>query len=341
MSNPFKPARIAIALMLLMLACWNNTAFATSRQLEQGPVAGQGVVDLVTLTVTSACGSVNIKLKKNVVLTTPFTVVFPRGKTIQLKAVDPLVPQCDGLTVVTPFKQFLVNQTKMPEGERSVALTLEQDTAVLVQYGTSAVTPVTLSLGSNCFTGANILITETTIGGQSGMLRTHFDAQFPPGRSLRLEAPVSLPACSDLGVVLHFANWSAGGKAYPQNQTAIDLTLAGFTSAYAHYTGVVPTLRINTYHLLHKGIPANYIRVGEEFNEFTLVLTGESFPPGVTVFVINAQAEQAEILGRSNATDIEIRLPPRLAAAPGFTIVRMTSPDSRFSNSVPIEIRRE
>ena len=57
-----------------------------------------------------------------------------------------------------------------------------------------------------------------------------------------------------------------GGKAYPQNQTAIDLTLTGFTSAYASYAGVfLPALRINSYQLFHNGVPANYIRVGEDF----------------------------------------------------------------------------
>jgi hypothetical protein len=336
-AHSHEPARIGIALMALLLACCSHTAFATSK----ARVVRRAADELVTLTVTSSCGSASIKVKKHVVLTTPFNVTFPRGKTIQLKALDASVPQCGGLTVVSPFKQFIVNQTVMPEGERSITLTLDQDTAVLVQYGTLVSTPVTLSVLSNCTAGANILVTETTIGGQSGTLRTHFDGQFMQGQPLRLEAPASLAACLQLGVVLYFVNWSAGGKAYPQNQTAIDLTLTGFTSAYAHYTGVFPTLRINSYQLLHNGVQANYVRVGEDFNEFTLLLTGEPFPPEVNVFVIGGQAEQAEILSRASPTEIEIRLPPRRAVAPGFSFVRVTSPDSRFSNSVPIEIRRE
>ena len=334
---PFKPARIYIVLMALLLTCWSHAAVATSGARVLRREAGE----LVTLTVTSGCGSASIKVKKNVVLTTPFNVTFPRGKTIQLKAQDASVPQCGGLTIVSPFKQFIVNQTAMAEGQRSITLTLDQDTAVLVQYGTLVSTPFTLSVSANCPTGANILVIETTIGGQSGALRTHFDAHFLPGQSLRLEAPSSLPACSDLGVVLYFANWSAGGKVYPQNQMAIDLAPTEFTSAYAHYGGGFPTLRINSYQLLLNGVQRSYVRVGEDLNEFTFLLTGEPFPPGINVFVIGEQAEQAEILRRASPAEIEIRLPPRRADTPGFRLVRVTSFDSRFSNAVPIEIRRE
>jgi len=71
------------------------------------------------------------------------------------------------------------------------------------------------------------------------------------------------------------------------------------------------------------------------------LLTGEPLPPAVDVFVIAEQEEQAEILSRASPTEIEIRLPPRRANAPGFILVRVTSPDSRFSNSVSVEIRRE
>ena len=72
-----------------------------------------------------------------------------------------------------------------------------------------------------------------------------------------------------------------------------------------------------------------------------LLLTGEPFSPENSVFVIGGKAEQAEILSRPSPTEIEIRLPARIADATGFSRVRVTSPDSRFSNSVPIEIRRE
>lgn len=83
----------------------------------------------------------------------------------------------------------------------------------------------------------------------------------------------------------------------------------------------------------------NYVRIGEDFNEFTLLLTSEPFPSEVNVFAIGEKAEQAEILTRASPTEIQIRLPTGRADAPGFSLV--TSPDSRFSNSVPIEIRRE
>lgn len=85
-----KPRRIGIALMALLLACCSHTVFATSKPR----VVRQGADEQVTLTVTSTCGPVSVKVKKNTFLTTPFSRTFPRGKTIQLKALDTSVPQC-------------------------------------------------------------------------------------------------------------------------------------------------------------------------------------------------------------------------------------------------------
>ena len=334
MFTPTKRARMVLIALLLPSCTYPAFAAAGPRGVRQT------ADEQVNLTVTSTCGSARIRVKKNRVLTTPFTVTFNRGKTITLKALDTSLPQCGALSIVSPFNRFVANQAVMDEGRRAMTLTLDRDTAVLAQYGPATTTPVTLSLSANCPRGANILMTETAIGGQSGFLRTHFDAHFLPGQSLRLEAPHLLAACSDLGNVLSFVNWSAAGKAYPQDQTAIDLTLTGFTSAYAHYTGVFPTLRVNSYQLLHNGVPADYVRVGEDFSEFTFRLSGEPFPAEITVFAIG---RQAEILSRASATEIEIRLPAGIADAPGFSSVRVVASDSssRFANAVPIEIRRE
>src|SRR5882672_5375069 len=71
----FNRAGIGIALMALLLACCSDTAFATSR----ARVVRQGPDEQVTLTVTSGCGSASVKVKKHFVLTTPFSVNFPRG----------------------------------------------------------------------------------------------------------------------------------------------------------------------------------------------------------------------------------------------------------------------
>ena len=338
MSTAAKRARMNLVLITLLLPYCTYPAFAAS-----GPrVVRQTVDEQANLTVTSTCGSARIRVKKNRVLTTPFTVTFNRGKTIKLKALDTSLPQCGPLSVISPFNRFVANWVVMDQGRRTITLMLDRDTAVLVQYGPTITTPVTLSLSASCLRGANILMTETAIGGQSGFLRTHFDAHFLPGQSLRLEAPRLLGACSDLGNVLSFVNWSAAGKAYPQDQTAIDLTLTGFTSAYAHYTGVFPTLRVNSYQLFHNGVPADYVRVGEDFSEFTFILSGEPFPAEITVF---ANGIQAEILSRASATEIEIRLPAHIADAPGFSFVRVVSSasdsSSRFTNAVPIEIRSE
>jgi hypothetical protein len=320
--------------MALLLAGFSSTLFAACR----AKVVRQASDDLVTVTVTSTCGATNVKVSKRGVLTTPFSVTFPRGKTIKLKALGGSLTQCGAAGTVSLFGRFVVNQTAMPEAQKKITLTLDQDTAVQVQYGTEVNTPLTLSVSANCPKGANIQVSENVSSGQSGTLRTHFDAHFLPEQSLRLEAPATLPACSDLGVVLYFVNWSAGGKVYPADQTTIDLPLNRFTSAYASYTGVFPTLRIDSYQLRRNGEPVDYVRVGENFNEFTLLLRGEPLPPEVTV---SANGEQAEILSRASPTEIEVRLAAHRADAPGFSFVRVTSPDFRFSNAVPIEIRRQ
>jgi hypothetical protein len=147
-----------------------------------------------------------------------------------------------------------------------------------------------------------------------------------------------LAACSDTADVLSFVNWSAGGRAFPQNQTAIDLTLTGFTSAYAHYTGVFPTFRVNSYQLMHSGLPALYVRLGDDFSDYTLLLGGDPFPMDVSVI---ANGGQAEILSRDSPTEIEIRLPGHKASATGFVFARVFTSESRFSNAVPIEIRKD
>ena len=334
MSTPMKHARIHIMLITLLLACCGNPASGASA----AGVVRQATNEQVNLTVTSTCAAARVRVKRNRVLTTPFTVTFPRGKTIQLKALEISLPQCGTLSVVSPFNRFVVNGVVMDEGQRAITLTLDYDSAVLLQYGATTSAPVTLSLSTSCPPGANIFVTESTNGGQSGTLRTHFDAHFLQGQSLKLEAPALLAACFVTGNVVSFVNWSAAGKAYPRDQTAIELTLTGFTSAYAHYTGVFPTFRVNSYQLLHNGVAADYVRVGEDFGEFTFFMSGEPFPAEITVFAID---RQAEILSRPSATEIEIRLPSRKADAPGFSAVRVFASESRFSNAVPIEIRRE
>lgn len=333
MFMPVELARIARALMVLLLAVFSSTIFAA----YGAPVVRQAANEQVTLTVTSTCGSVSIRVKKRV-LTTPFSISFPLGKTIQLKALDGELSGCGVVGAVSPFERFIVNQALMPEAKRKVTLTLDRDTAVQIQYGPTAKTPVTLSVWGGCINGVGIQMSENALGGQSGTFGTHFDAALLQGQSVKLTAPTQLASCGNLGVVLYFFNWSAGGIAYPENQTAIDLTLNDFTIAVAHYKGVPPTLRVNSYQLLRDGEPAKYVLVGEDFNAYTMQLGGDSFPPEITVFV---DGKPAEILSRASASEITLRLPARKAVAPGLIYVLVTSPDSAFSNSVPIEIRKE
>jgi hypothetical protein len=349
MTCPISLVRLGIGLMILLPAYFCPKALAGSSPRAVMQAAGEQV----NLTVTSTCGSASVQVKGRGVLTTPISVTFPRGKTIQLRALDDSLPQCGAVGVASPFRRFVVNQVLRADGKRRVTLTLDQDTAVLLQYGDGAATPVTLSVGSGCHRGAPILVRENTSNGQSGALQTHFDAQFLQGQSLRLEAPPLVAPCDDVATILYFLNWSAAGMAYPQNQTSIDLTLGRFTSAYAHYRTIppdvsLPTLGINSYQLRRNGEAVDYVPVGENLNDFTFLVSGEPFPPEANVVffppvpdVRFPDGQQAEILSRVTPGEIEVRLPAPAVDAPGFGILLVIAPDSRFSNVVPIEIRNE
>ena len=163
-----------------------------------------------------------------------------------------------------------------------------------------------------------------------------------------------LLGCFEADTGLYFLNWAAAGRVYPDNQTAIDLTPGGFTSAYASYTGglSLPTLRINSYQLRRNGEPVDYVPVGENLNEFTFLVSGEPFPPEANVAffppVFSSPADYnlllnglpAEILSRADPTQIDVRLPSFISNAPALGFVRVRASDSR-SNSVPIEFRRQ
>src|SRR5215471_6898010 len=122
MSAPTKLAKLGIALALLSV--W--FAFMAQSASRAGSAALTGD-EQVTLTLTSTCGSASVQVKGRGVVTTPVSVTFPRGKTVQLRALDDSLAQCDALTVVSPFSRFVVNQTAMPEGKRRVTLTLDRD----------------------------------------------------------------------------------------------------------------------------------------------------------------------------------------------------------------------
>jgi hypothetical protein len=81
MAAPTSLARLGICLMIVLPAYFCSTALAAS--------SAHAVVqadELVNLTVTSTCGSANVQVKGRGVLTTPISLTFPRGKTIQLRA---------------------------------------------------------------------------------------------------------------------------------------------------------------------------------------------------------------------------------------------------------------
>src|SRR5262249_6997511 len=159
-----KSLRIPIALITLLFTGSGSISFSAPGMR----VVRQATAEQATLTVTSTCGPASVRVKKGLVLTTPFTVTFARGKTIQLKALDASLSKCGALGIVSPFARFVVNQEAISEGQRSISLTLDQDTAVQIQYGLAATTPVTLSVSSSCTRDTNILVSETTNDGQTG-----------------------------------------------------------------------------------------------------------------------------------------------------------------------------
>jgi hypothetical protein len=302
------------------------------------PANAQQETDLVSLTVWSSCASANIRLSTGETLKTPFSKQFPRGQSVTLESLDPSLPYCGALPVVSDFRRFIVNNELLPKGQSSVELKLEKDTAVFVHYGFNDANVVTLSVWSSCATtGVNVRVSEKSIGGLTGIFNTHFDVSLLQGQSVQLEADPQLSHCGNLGAAYPFRRWTAGGKVFPEGQIVIDLPLDQHTTAVAHYGYVTPSLRLNSFQLLRNGQPVDFIRQGDKLKKYRLILQADNIQQNPQVSVDGVPAE----IIRSSATEIEIKLPGKRANKTGILVVSIRTAAEDSVTPVPIEVRKE
>jgi hypothetical protein len=314
--------------VLFTIFCF--TGFAT-------PPEAQQQTDFVTLTVTSSCASADVKLSSGEVLKTPFSKLLPREQALTLEVLDSSLPGCGALPVVTNFRRLVVNKESLPKGQIVANLAMEQDTSVFVNYGSNDAPLVSLSVWSTCpTTRTGVRVSENSIAGQTGNFRTHFDASFAQGQSVRLEADQMLSHCGDLGAAYPFFYWSAGGKIYPQWQTVIDLPLDKYTTAYAHYGAIPPALRLDSFQLLRNGNPVDFIRQDDKLKKYTVLLNADNFPQDTKVFINGAETE----IIRSSATQLEVKLLGKRAKTSGIILLVARAPVNQFFTPAPIEVRR-
>jgi hypothetical protein len=292
--------------------------------------------DFVTLTVTSSCASANVRLSNGEILKTPFSKLLPRGQALTLEVLDSSLPGCGALPVVTNFRRLVVNKELLAKGQSVANLAMEQDTSVFVNYGSQDVPLVTLSVWSTCpTTRTGVRVSENSIAGQTGDFITHFDASFVQGQSVRLEANQTLYYCGNVGAAYSFCHWSAGGKVYPQDQIVIDLALDNYTTAYVHYGGVLPTLRLTSFQLLRNGNPVDFIREGDKLKKYTVLLNANNFPQDTKVFINGAETE----IISSSTTQLEVNLSGKRAKTSGIILLVVVAPNQLFTPA-PIEVRR-
>lgn len=316
-----------------------NSAAASFASAPQSPSSHE--VQFVTLTVLSTCASAQVRLSGGEDVKTPFSNSYPRGQVVLLEVLDSVAPACNALPVVTSFNRLVVNNKPLPEGQKTFELTLDRDTAVLIQYGADARPLATLSVLSSCTHEnglINVRIKENFVGGQEGVFRTHFDATFYKGQSVELEADHIQPACGSLGIYFYFLRWSVGGKVYPEGERTIDVSLDQHTTAIAHYGHLItPPLRLNSFQLFRKGKPAAFIRQGDKLKVYTVILNGDALPAGSRVYV---DSTEAEII--SFAPDrIEARLVGGRVKIKGPIFVHVRVSAERYANPAAFEVREE
>jgi hypothetical protein len=124
-ANLLKAFMKICGLIVLSGTLFPSTSFAA-------PASAQQEIELVSLTVWSSCASATIRLSSGETLKTPFSRQFPRGQSVTLEALDSSVPYCGALQVVSDFRRFIVNNEALPKGQSSIALKLENDTAVFI-----------------------------------------------------------------------------------------------------------------------------------------------------------------------------------------------------------------
>jgi hypothetical protein len=337
MKGPIRNTRMRILWSMLVLTILYTTSFSMRSFLSSDQP------DPVTLIVQSSCAPTNVRLSTGETLKTPFQRTLTRGQIITIEVLDSSVPTCDALDVVTPFRRLIVNREPLPKRQTSAQITLERDTTVLAHYGRSDVENVTLSVWSSCEypSGASVRISEPSVVGQEGTFRTHFSANFLSGQTVRLQAVQEYLQCGDTGGLLEFLRWSAGGKVFPDEQAAIDITLDQYTTAVAHYGSryFMPQLRVNSFQLFRGGEPADFIKRKDEFSNYTIVLNGEMFPADAGVWTSFGNPSMAEII-RLTPNQIEARLPAGRSKKVGVTTVLVLAPGMQ-SNAIPVVVNRK
>jgi hypothetical protein len=301
------------------------------------PPDAQQQTDFVTLTVTSSCASAGVRLSGGEALKTPFSKLLPRGQPLTFEVLDSNLPGCGALPVVTNFRRLVVNKEFLPKGQSVANLAMEQDTSVFVHYGSQDAPLVTLSVWSTCpTTRTGVRISENSLAGQTGNFITHFDATFIQGQSVSLEAAQILSHCGDLPATFSFFYWSAAGKVYPQEQIMIDLPLDKYTTAYAHYGGVPPTLRLASFQLLRNGNPVDFIREDDKLKKYSVLLNADSFPQDTKVSINGMETE----IIRSSATQLEVKLSGKRAKTSGIILLVAIAPVNQIFTPAPVEVRR-
>jgi len=299
------------------------------------PATAQQDLDLVTLTVSSSCASVNVRLSNGDILKTPFSKQFPRGQNVTLEVLDASVPGCGALPVVTHFRRLIVNNVALAKGEMAAPITLDKDSSVLINYGFNDKPTVTLSGRIRCGL-SQVRVTENQIEGQTGNLLTHFDLTLFQGQPIKLEAsPYS--SCGNTGSILGFHHWVVGGKHFPEGQIIVDVAPEKYTLAVPYYSPfIVPWVPVSSFQLLRNGNPVDFIREDDKLKKYTVILNADNFPQGTIVFV---DGNETQII-RATTTQLEVQLPGKRAKTSGLISVQVIAPSIYFA-PVPIEVRKE
>lgn len=312
---------------LLHLFIW--ASFATPAIAQQEP-------DLVTLTVSSSCASVNVRLSGSEILKTPFSKQFPRGQNVTIEVLDANVPSCGALPVVTHFRRLIVNNVFLAKGEMVAPIPLDKDSSVLINYGSNDKPTVMISGRINCSpTGVRIM--ENQIEGQVRYLITHFDLTLFQGQPVKLEA-LPIVTCGNTAAIIYFHHWIVDGKPFPEGQMIVDVAPEKYTLAVPTYSSfIVPWVPVNSFQLLRNGNPVDFIREDDKLKKYTVILNADNFPQGAIAYVDGNETP----ITRATENQLEIQLPGKRAKTSGLISIKVIAPGSIYFAPVFIEVRKD
>lgn len=292
--------------------------------------------DSVTLTVSSSCASVNVRLSTGEVLKTPFNKLLPKGQEVTIEALDSTAPNCDTFQDRTEFRRFIINQALLPKRQSTTQITLDKDTTVFINYDSNDRPTVTLSGLTSC--GRSVIrVIENQAGGQEGRLTTHFDLTLFQGQPIKLEAFPQL-ACGDTGSVFGFHHWVVNGQSYPEGQITVEFLVEKYTTAVPVYSSfVVPRTPLNAFQLLRNGNPVDFIRQGDKLKKYSVILNAEHFPADTRVF---ADEIEATII-KASTNQLEVKLPGKKAKTSGIISLVAIAHGNQYFAPAPIEVRKE